>query len=61
MQATVMVRLTNGALRLCDQCLGDINRKNPKTQKLRNALKQIQELYAYHAGLRRLVDEALQE
>lgn len=34
----IQVRTTNGSLLLCQQCLGDLNRKNPELSDLRAAL-----------------------
>lgn len=34
----IKVHTTNGSLRLCRQCLDDINRKNPEVGRLRSTL-----------------------
>ena len=38
----IRVRTTNGGLLLCVQCLGDINRKNPLVQKLRDLIARLE-------------------
>lgn len=55
------VYLTNGALRLCNQCLGDINRKNPDAKRYRAALLRLAARADTHppADVRACVAEAL--
>lgn len=52
------IRTTNGGLLLCDQCLGDINRKNPE---LIGALKANSLLMAGMESQAELMDAMKQE
>jgi hypothetical protein len=48
------VRTTNGGLLLCEQCLADINRKNPELRNLRDVVRLIIAVDNYLAGVREL-------
>jgi hypothetical protein len=58
----VIVRTTNGSVRFCKQCLGDINRKNPETARLRDVLLRIRDDTSLsHAGVVELARQTLAE
>jgi hypothetical protein len=53
---TTQIRTTNGSLFLCEQCLGDINRKNPITKALlvalRTAISEAERPFVRHADIK---------